>query len=109
MESFTPAVWAMARRWRTALVDPPRAITTVMAFSKASRVMMSRGRIPLFRRLTTAAPACRQSWILWLETAACAELFGRLIPIASMALAMVLAVYMPPHEPGPGMAHDSTA
>jgi len=30
---------------------------------------------------------------------------GRLIPIASIALAMVLAVYMPPQEPAPGMAH----
>ena len=37
------------------------------------------------------------------------RLFGRLMPRASMALAMVLAVYMPPHDPGPGMAHRSIA
>jgi hypothetical protein len=42
------------------------------------------------------------------EMAAWAELLGRLMPRASMALAMVLAVYMPPQEPGPGMAQDST-
>ena len=34
------------------------------------------------------------------EIAACAELFGRLSPSASIADAIVLAVYMPPHEPG---------
>ena len=32
------------------------------------------------------------------------ELLGRLMPKASMAQAMVLAVYMPPQEPGPGIA-----
>src|SRR5690606_6787295 len=34
---------------------------------------------------------------------------GRLMPSASMADAMVLAVYMPPQEPGPGMAVSSTS
>jgi hypothetical protein len=29
---------------------------------------------------------------------------GRLIPMASMALLIVFAVYMPPHEPLPGQA-----
>ncbi len=33
----------MAIRCSTALVEPPSAITTTMAFSKAWRVMMSRG------------------------------------------------------------------
>ena len=50
---------------------------------------------------------CRQSFFFALDTAACAELFGRLMPRASMALAMVLAVYIPPQEPGPGIAQDS--
>ena len=36
--------------------------------------------------------------------AAWAELFGRLRPSASMADAIVLAVYMPPQEPAPGQA-----
>ena len=35
-DSATPASLAMARRCSTALVDPPRALTTVMAFSNAS-------------------------------------------------------------------------
>ena len=51
----------------------------------------------------------RQSSSLAGEMAFCAELLGRLMPSASMALAMVLAVYMPPQEPAPGMAHCSTA
>ena len=104
IESGTLAALAMANRCSTALVEPPRAMTTVTAFSKAFLVMMSRGRMPSFKRLTTAAPASRLSFFLAGLTAAWALLPGRLIPMASMALAMVLAVYMPPQEPGPGMA-----
>ena len=44
--SSTRASLAMASRWSTALVEPPRAITTAMAFSKASLVMICRGRMP---------------------------------------------------------------
>ena len=36
--------------------------------------------------------------------AVCAAVPGKLIPMASMNTAMVLAVNMPPHVPGPGMA-----
>jgi hypothetical protein len=82
---------------------------TVMAFSKALRVMMSRGRMFFLMRLRTAAPALRQSLALLLGDGGWAELLGRLMPRASMAVAMVLAVYMPPQEPGPGMAQDSTS
>src|SRR5215469_18736306 len=97
----------MAKRCSTALVDPPRAITTVMAFSNASLVMISDGRIPRLSRFTTAAPAAAESFSFSFETAACAELLGRLIPNASIAEAIVLAVYIPPQEPGPGIAQDS--
>ena len=38
------------------------------------------------------------------STAGIEQLPGRLIPMASMADAMVLAVYMPPQAPGPGQA-----
>ena len=75
-----------------------------MAFSKAFFVMMSRGRMFWLMRFTTAAPASKQSINFSSLTAAWAELFGRLMPRASIALAMVLAVYIPPQEPGPGMA-----
>ena len=35
--------------------------------------------------------------------------YGRLMPMASKAADMVLAVYMPPQEPVPGMACCSTS
>ena len=50
-----------------------------------------------------ASPARRQSSFFSALIAICAELLGRLMPSASIAEAMVLAVYMPPQEPGPGM------
>ena len=62
--------------------------------------------MPSLSRLSTAAPASRQSFFFAGLIAAWALLPGRLIPIASIALAMVFAVYMPPHEPGPGMAQE---
>src|SRR3989344_4759250 len=47
--SSTSAARAIAMRCSTALVEPPSAITTVMAFSNAFFVMMSRGLMSLFR------------------------------------------------------------
>ena len=45
----------MASRCSTALVEPPSAMTTVIAFSKASRVMMSSGRMPRLISSSTAS------------------------------------------------------
>ena len=39
----TRASAAIASRWSTALVEPPRAMVTAMAFSNASLVMIWRG------------------------------------------------------------------
>src|SRR4030067_914458 len=47
----------MAIRCNTALVEPPKAMTTVIAFSNAFLVMISRGRILFLIMLSTAAPA----------------------------------------------------
>ena len=44
--SGTPASWAIASRCSTAFVDPPKAMTTAMAFSNASRVRICRAVIP---------------------------------------------------------------
>ena len=79
-------------------------ITTVIAFSNASRVIISRGLISLAIKFTTAAPASLASNLLSSETASCAELSGKLMPKASIADDMVFAVYIPPQEPGPGIA-----
>ncbi len=43
MDQSTPAVWAMARKCSTALVEPPVAMITATAFSMAFLVTMSRG------------------------------------------------------------------
>ena len=105
--SSTPMVWAMASRCSTALVEPPRAMVTLIAFSNAARVMMSEGLMSCSSSCMMASPALRQSSTFSWEMASWAELLGRLMPIASIAEAMVLAVYMPPQEPGPGIAVSS--
>ena len=43
MSSGTPACRAMAVMWMVALVEPPIALLTRIAFSSACRVMMSEG------------------------------------------------------------------
>ena len=43
MVKFTPASWAAASRCRTVLVDPPMAMSRVIAFSKALKLAMLRG------------------------------------------------------------------
>ena len=42
----TLAAWAIASKWRVALVEPPSAMVTVIASSKASRVKISDGLSP---------------------------------------------------------------
>ena len=53
----TPASNAMASRCNTALVEPPVAATLAIAFSKASRVRICRGRRSPFSNSMTFAPA----------------------------------------------------
>ncbi len=103
------ASFAIAMRWRTAFVDPPRAMTTVIAFSKAFFVRISSGFISFWIRFIIALPAFSQSRAFSSETASCAELFAKLRPNASIADAIVFAVYIPPHAPGPGIAVFSTS
>src|SRR5690606_34254256 len=104
-----PMESAMAMRCKNALVEPPSAMTTAMAFSNACVVMMSFGVMPSSISRSSAAPAASTSLRLASDSAGLDELPGRLMPMASMAAAMVLAVYMPPHEPGPGQAWHSMA
>ena len=54
--SSTPASQAMASRCSTALVDPPKAMVTAMAFSKAPLDMMVRGRMLSRNSPITAVP-----------------------------------------------------
>ena len=84
------------------MVEPPSAMTTVMAFSNASIVMMSRAVMPLRSSSTTASPDLRAYSSRRRSGAGGAAEPGRLMPSASAADAMVLAVYMPPQAPSPG-------
>ena len=54
--------------------------------------------------MRTAAPARRHSSALPGSSAGSDELYGSDRPSASIATAIVLAVYMPPHAPAPGHA-----
>ena len=59
----------MASKCRTALVDPPRAITIVIAFSKAFLVIISEGLISFSNKFIIASPALKQSSSLSCEIA----------------------------------------
>ncbi|KAH3659803.1 hypothetical protein OGATHE_005848 [Ogataea polymorpha] len=100
----TLAELAMASRCKTALVDPPVAITYAMAFSNAGLVMMSRGVNPERSKVFIDSPMLSHSIIFSFDTAGAEDEPGRDIPITSAAEAMVLAVYIPPQDPGPGQA-----
>ncbi|CAB4688124.1 unannotated protein [freshwater metagenome] len=102
--SATPASFAMASRCNTALVEPPSALVTAMAFSNAFLVMIWRGVMPRRSMLTTASPASTASSSRRRSTAGGDALPGRLMPIASAIELIVLAVNMPPHAPSPGHA-----
>lgn len=65
-------------------------LNRTMAFSKAARVMMSRGLMFFSRRLRMAAPTVSHSCIFSGYSAGKLDEPGRVMPIASAALAMVL-------------------
>ena len=99
----------MASRWSTALVEPPKAMTTAMAFSNASLVMMSRAVMPRRSSSTTASPDLRANPSRRRSVAGGAAEPGSDMPIASATEAIVLAVYMPPQAPSPGQIARSMA
>ena len=86
------------------LVEQPSAISAVSAFSKASAVMMSRGRI-FFRYMSiTAIPACFASLIRSEYTAGMVPLPLSPMPSTSVRQFIEFAVYMPEQEPQVGQA-----
>ena len=99
----------MASRCSTALVEPPIAITTVMAFSNASRVIIWRGVMPLSSRLYNSAPDECATSSFRRSMAGMEAAPGIDMPIASMAEDIVFAVNMPAHAPSPGQATRSIA
>ena len=65
---------------------------------------MSRGRMSRSSSTRIAAPARKHSSSLPGSSAGVDELSGSDMPSASIAAAIVLAVYMPPQAPAPGQA-----
>mmetsp|Transcript_8681 Transcript_8681/g.24800 ORF Transcript_8681/g.24800 Transcript_8681/m.24800 type:complete len:233 (-) Transcript_8681:429-1127(-) len=104
MVRSTPTLWAMAIMWSTALVEPPVIMMRVMAFSNAALVMMSLGLMSFSSKFRMAWPTILHSSTLSGSSAGMLEEYGRVIPRASAAEAIVFAVYMPPHAPCPGQA-----
>ncbi len=99
-ESGTPARPAIATRWIAALVEPPIAITTRIALSKASSVSTSRG----FRSSSTISTMRRplvEASREWFEsTAGIVAAPGSVSPSASTAHAIVEAVPIVMQVPG---------
>jgi hypothetical protein len=92
--SRAPARPAIAIRWTIALVDPPRAMATMTAFSNASVVSRSRGLRSSHTMSTMRRPAA-VAMRGWEESAAgIEEAPGSIRPSASATAAMVEAVPM---------------
>ena len=105
------AAFAIAKKCNTALVDPPNTVTNLNAFSNDSLVTISDGLISFSNSNLIASPALTDSCPFKLPslTAGLEELKGKDIPNASIAEAIVLAVYIPPHAPAPGHALCTTS
>ena len=101
-ERSTPARPAMATRWMTALVEPPKARTTRTAFSKDSRESGGSGRSTIRRPAATAMRG-------WSESAAGIEAApGMVRPRASTAEVIVEAVPIVMQWPGDDAMRSST-
>ena len=82
----------MALRWIGALVDPPMAEFTTMAFSNAARVMMSEGRRSSRTISTIRSPVRYAIWARSRYGAGMAADPGSCMPSASASEFMVVAV-----------------
>jgi len=102
-----PASCAMAGRCSAVFDDPPNAMSTEMAFLKASRVMMSLGFRPFLTISMIAMPVSFASRTLAASTAGMVPFPLRAMPSASERQFMEFAVNIPLHDPAPGQAHSS--
>ena len=107
-DSSRPVSCAIAIKCRTALVEPPVVATAAIAFSRASCVMMSRGRTPRRTRSMTNRPTPRATSRFSVLVAGTLPVPSAAIPRNSDAMAMVFAVNCPPHAPTPGQADASS-
>ena len=81
-------------------VEPPRAMSTVIAFLKALSVMILLGVISFFRSIIIFLPASMASLARCAPVLEAVAMKGIVIPMASMRHCMVIAVNIPPHAPG---------
>ena len=94
----------MAKKCNTAFVDPPVAIISDTAFSMASRVTISRGfKSALTAAISTFAESRAES-VFSASGLAIVDEPSKLMPSASNDDDIVLAVYIPPQDPLPGIA-----
>ncbi len=107
----TSASCAAASRCRMVLVEPPMAMSSVIAFSNAARVAMPRGRAPIssppyqrWHSSTIRRPARRNSCSRSACVARVEPFPGSDRPRASVRQFIELAVNMPEHEPQVGQA-----
>ncbi len=96
-------------RCSAVLVDPPMAISTLIAFSKARRVAILRGVIPSPASSTILSPASLASLNLSAATAGTVPFPGRARPRASARQFMLLAVNSPEQDPIPGHITSSSS
>ena len=109
ISSGIPNSWAMARRWRTALVEPPVAATEAMAFSMAGLVTIADGRTSCRTRVITSSPHVRAAASFEGSSAGIPFRPPGEMPRNSSTVLIVLAVNCPPQAPGPGQAAFSTS
>lgn len=102
--NFISASSAMASRCSTEFVDPPSARSTIAAFRIDFFVIMSFIFV-LFSISSVIVFPVLYACFFFLSVSACVVAsFGRLRPIVSIAEAIVFAVNIPAHDPGPGQA-----
>ena len=104
MGRSTPASCAIAVKCKTAFVDPPKAMSTRMAFKNAFKFMILRGVKFSLTTSTTLFPLSYAIIFFFEDTASEVPQNGSDMPKASDAHAIVFAVNIPEHAPAPGQA-----
>ncbi len=107
ISNFIPASWAIAGRCKTVLDDPPKAKSTVTAFSNDLREMIFEVVKFSSTIFTILSPDLTAILSFSESTAGVVPHLGREIPRASERHAIVLAVNIPAQEPQVGQAASS--
>ena len=104
-----PASPASAGRCRHALVEPPSAAATAIAFSNDAFVRIAEGRRSCSSASTSDGGGATDDLLARGIAGGGDAIPGTVSPSASETLAIVFAVYMLAHEPFPGSATHSSS